>query len=49
MRALTLMIVLIAAGFLAGCAEVGQSRVRDAEREKSLYGGSVPTVSRKVY
>lgn len=48
MRALSLAVLLILAGLLSGCADVNQSRVRDAEREKSLYGGFVPNVSRRT-
>jgi hypothetical protein len=45
MRAQTLMIALLAATLLTGCANYYQGRVQNAERERDLYGGSVRTYS----
>jgi hypothetical protein len=57
MRALSLMLLLVAAALPAGCkidrAERKDSgtegRVQKAERERDVYGGPVPNVSHTLW
>jgi hypothetical protein len=43
MRAHSLVLALLAAAALAGCAEYYQGRVQNAENQRQLYGGPVST------
>jgi hypothetical protein len=45
MRVHSLVVALLAAALLAGCANYYQGRVQNAERERDLYGGPVRTYS----